>query len=645
METPTRHAPMPPRRRAAAAAAWFLALSLPVRAGGEGPEPAEPFDPPLPDIETFMQIGYASNPSISAAGDAIYFTSGISGTDQVYRRLENGWPYQLTVFQDGVDMAVPSRDGRWVLIGASIGGNEQSQLYLMDGRTGALDALTDTPQFRHLRPLWGHDGRTIFYPSNEANGRDFHVYRREIPHGEPAPVLERPGFHSVTDVDPTGRYLLVTEFASNADSDILLVDLDSGEVENLTEHEGEVFHSGAEFSADGRSLYMVTNRNEEGLRRIGVMDLDSRKLEFPFRPASPWEVEGGAISPDKRFAGFIYNEEGYGRLVLVNLETGAELPSPPLDGIVSDVALTNGHEALFGFNSPNKAPDIWLWNWETRDLSQISHSTYAGVDPSRFVVPELIRYPTFDGREIPAFLYLPADHSGGAIPFIVEIHGGPESQFRPTFNRHFNYLLRHGFGILAPNIRGSSGYGREYMALDNYKKRMDAVRDVEAAARWLLDKEYTTADRLGIKGGSYGGYMTLAALAWHPDLFAAGCDDVGIADFVTFLENTAEYRRAIREEEYGPLSDREFLKEISPLTHVDRIKGSLLIIHGANDPRVPVGEARQIAKALSARGAVVDTLIFSDEGHGVAKRENRLVMYRRMVDFFGKALLGEEAGS
>jgi dipeptidyl aminopeptidase/acylaminoacyl peptidase len=179
--------------------------------------------------------------------------------------------------------------------------------------------------------------------------------------------------------------------------------------------------------------------------------------------------------------------------------------------------------------------------------------------------------------------------------------------------------------------------------MDDYKKRMDSVRDVGAAAEWLVKNAYTKPELLGIKGASYGGYMTLAALTTYPDLFAAGCDEVGIANFETFLKNTADYRRSIREAEYGPLSDPEFLQEISPLTHVEKIKAALLVIHGANDPRVPVGEARQIAQALAARGAPVDTLIFHDEGHGVGKRANRLVLYRTMVEFFQKHLQGTEA--
>lgn len=621
---------------------------IPVFVAGEGhkgKKDGRSFDAPLPDIETFMQIGYGGNPRISEDGSAIYFTSGMTGATQVFRVLPSGWPYQLTVFEDGIDFYTISDDGKWIIVGASVGGNERSQFYLMDGATGALKKLTDKPDARYLTPFWDDDGRTIYFASNEVNGRDFYMYRWELPDGEPVSLLEGEGYNIPQDVSADGKRFLFAKYYSNVNSDLMILDLPSGEIENITEHEGDFRYLGGEFTNDERGIYTITNHNDQGLLRPAVIDLETGDVTYPFRPDSPWEIEDFTLSRDKRFAALVYNEEGYGNLTVVDMERFDELPVPELAGIVSDLSMSNTHEVVFSYNSPTQPPEVWSWNWKTEELRQLSYATTAGIDVSEFVQPELIRYETFDGMQIPAFLYLPPGYEGGQVPFIMDIHGGPEAQFRPYFNRHFNYLLLHGFGLLAPNIRGSAGYGKEYIQLDNYKKRMDSVRDVGAAAQWLVDNGYTTPDQLGIKGASYGGYMTLAALTTFPDLFAAGCDEVGIANFETFLKNTADYRRHLREAEYGPLSDPEFLREISPLTHVDKIKADLLVIHGENDPRVPVSEARQIARALSTRGAVVDTLIFPDEGHGVGKRENRLVLYRRMVDFFKRTLLGDGAES
>lgn len=608
-------------------------------ANPEGDE--RPSTPGVPDIETFMQIGFVKDPEITADGETLFFVSGMTGTDQIFRLVDGGWPYQLTVFEDGVDFYAPSPDGRWIVVGASAGGNEQSQLYLMNSRSGALRQLTDDPDVKHVSPLWTEDGTAVFYSSNEANGRDMHIYRRDVPYGEPEVVFEAEGWNIPSDVDSRGR-LAAMAYESSTKSDIYLIDLESGRAENVTENDGEYRYWGG-FTRDENVLFMLTNHNEAGLLKPAYYDPARREITRFFRADTPWEVEGGDLSPNRDYAAFIFNENGYGKLVLYDLVHDRALPVPPLEGLVTDVRLADSGKAAISFASATRAPDIWVWDWRSLELEKATHSTYAGVDPGLFIEPDLVEYEGFDGRRIPAFLYLPRDYEGGPLPFIIHVHGGPASQFRPSFSRHFNYLLLNGFGVLAPNIRGSKGYGREYLKLDDYRNRTDAVKDVGSAARWLIEKGYTTPEMLGIKGTSYGGYMTLAALASYPELFAAGCDISGIANYETFLENTAEYRRELREEEYGPLSDPEFLREISPLTHSDRIRAALLVVHGVNDPRVPVSEARQIVRALSARGAPVDTLIFQNEGHGVAKLENRLTLYRRMVDFFRAMLTGSKA--
>jgi len=388
---------------------------------------------------------------------------------------------------------------------------------------------------------------------------------------------------------------------------------------------------------DAKSLYCISNMNDDGIARVARLDIVTGELEF-IRPETPWETEEMALSEDGRNLVWVENIDGYGVLHGLDLETGEEMELSLTRGIISGVRLSASGSIVFTFTSPSKAPDVWRYDFGTSHLEQLTHSTYAGVDPRLFIDPDLVRYQSFDGLEIPAFLYLPPDWDGTPIPFVIHAHGGPESQFRPSFTRHFHYLAANGFGILAPNVRGSSGYGRQYVRMDDYKKRKDSVRDYYEAAKWLVENGYSEYGRIGIKGASYGGYVALAALVDYPDVFGAGIDHIGIANFVTFLQNTADYRRAIREAEYGPLSDKEFLKQISPLTHAENIKAPLLIVHGENDPRVPVGEARQIAEAIRSRGGEAETLIFPDEGHGVAKLGNRLTYYRKMAEFLDKHL-------
>jgi dipeptidyl aminopeptidase/acylaminoacyl peptidase len=591
----------------------------------------------VPDIGVFMQIGAAGSPQISEDGSAVFFRSSLPGVSQVFRVMPSGWPYQMTVFEHGIDFYRASYSGKLMVAGASRGGSEQSDLYLLDSASGIQRTLKAAKGVRHGSPLWSPDERYLYFSSNEANGRDFFIYRIDVNTGEVDLIWEKPGWNSAADISPDGARIVTETWLSNTNDDLYLVDVETGEETLLTEHDGDYVFDYPHLTPDAKAIYLITNRNDDGLRRVARLDVASGALEF-VRPESPWETEEAALSRDGRFLAWVENVEGYGVLRGLDLETGKEIEPGLTTGIVSDVSISSQGVMVFTYTSPSKPPDVWRYDIAGGTEEQLTHSTYAGVDPALFVDPQLVKIDSFDGLEIPAFLYLPPNWDGRPIPFVIHAHGGPESQFRPSFTRHFDYLVLNGYGVLAPNVRGSSGYGRRYISLDDYKKRNDSVRDYYEAARWLVANGYSQAGRIAIKGGSYGGYVTLAALVQYPDVFGAGIDDVGIANFVTFLENTAEYRRAIREAEYGPLSDREFLTEISPITNVDNVRAPLLIVHGENDPRVPVGEARQMAGAIASRGGEVDTLIFADEGHGIAKLDNRLEYYRRMVGFLNDHL-------
>jgi len=592
----------------------------------------------VPDISTFMQIGWSTNGSISPDGKTILFSTSYTDAQQLFRLTEEGWPYQLTMFEDGIDWYSPSHDFKYAILGASAGGNEDAQLYLIDIETGRLKQLTDSPEVRYGVPVWAWDGVTIYFRSNKSNGRDFEIWKMNILNGEEILVQGKPGYNGPADISEDGKRLLTYSYSSNVDNNYYMLDLETGEETLLTPHEGDVMYESVNLTSDWKSAYLISNDNEDGISRLAKLDVASKKIEFLDKD-SEWAAEGCVLSHDGRTLGWAINENGYSRAFLWDLVADTMLPAPPLDGMVGAVWMSEVNSLLFGFNSPTRAPDLWVWEWDTQTLTQITHSSYAGIDRKVFSEPELIHYKSFDGLEVPAFLYLPPGYQPGQkIPFIIHAHGGPEGQFRPSFSRHFTYLMLNGYGILAPNPRGSSGYSREYIAMDDYKKRLSSVKDYAWAAKWLINNGYTEESKLGVKGASYGGYMVMALLTEYPSLFRAGIDQVGIVNFVTFLQNTREYRRAIREAEYGPLSDSTFLASISPIHKVDKIKGALLVIHGENDPRVPVSEARQVIDAMQARNAEVEELIFPDEGHGVAKLSNRLQVYSKMVEFFDKYL-------
>jgi dipeptidyl aminopeptidase/acylaminoacyl peptidase len=591
----------------------------------------------VPPIETFMQIGSATSPQITQDGDMVFFRTSMSGVDQVYKFLPSGWPYQLTVFEDGIDFYKASRSGEGIVIGASAGGSEQSDLYLLDPETGVISTLKAAEDIRHAAPVWSPDGDHLYFSSNEDNPRFFFIYRMRMEDGAIERIWDKEAWSSVDDVSLDGKKLLVAQYYTNVNNDLYLLDPGTGEETLITEHEGDCSFEHGRLSPDAGTAYFVTNMNEDGISRVARKEVGSGGIEF-LNPTTPWETEEMDLSPDGRLLAWVENVEGYGELYLLDLETGSKIEVSELRGIVSSLDLSGEGTAVFVFSSASMPPDIWQYDVETGGLEKLTHSTFAGVDAALFIEPELVRYESFDGLKIPAFLYLPPDWDGKPIPFVVHAHGGPESQFRPSFVRHFQYLALNGYGIIAPNIRGSSGYGLEYIKLDDYRKRKDSIRDLYHAAEWLAEKGYSRFGRIGIKGASYGGYAALAALVDYPDVFGAGIDHIGIANFVTFLKNTKLYRRSIREAEYGPLSDEKFLREISPLTHAERIRAPLLVVHGENDTRVPVGEARQIAEAVQGAGGVAETLIFPDEGHGVAKLSNRLVYYRKMVEFLDEHL-------
>lgn len=595
----------------------------------------------IPDIGTFLQIGANSPAGMSWEGDKVFFRSGMSGSSQVYRITDDAWPYQLSTFEDGIDFFTLSYNSKMGIIGASVGGSEQSQLYLIDTETGRTVQLSNFEDIQMGSVNWAKDDRSIFYRSNQENKKDFFLYQMDITTGDFKKVFEVPGYNSLADVSNDGNYLLIYNFTSNINNDLYMLDLATGEHQKLNEDDSDVSYISPTLMPDNKTIWLTCNNNDDGISRIAKMTVGSPKIEYVddgwIDPK--WEVDGIGFSRDYKYMGAQYNEDGYNRIKVRVVETAEELPTPPLEGMMGFAGADKDGNMLISFSGPTRAPDVWKWNPFTKELKQLTFSMYAGIDRTMFNPPKLIKYKTFDGLEIPAFLYLPPDYvEGQPIPFIVSAHGGPESQFQPGFIRNFQYMMLNGFGIIAPNPRGSSGYGLEYLNLDNYKNRKNSLKDYKACVDWLIEKGYTSKGQIGIRGGSYGGYVVLGMITEYPDLFDAAVDVVGIANFKSFLENTKPYRRALRESEYGPLSDPEFLKSVSPIHKAHLIKTPLLVIHGENDPRVPVGEARQIIQAVLNNGGVVDSLIFPDEGHGASKRVNVIAEYRKQVEFFNTNL-------
>ena len=387
-------------------------------------------------------------------------------------------------------------------------------------------------------------------------------------------------------------------------------------------------------------------------KNAAVDDWSDANREVNVLDDSKWDVTDVEMNDSGSTIAYALNRDGFSELYLRKYETDgkplitvvdktSQKLALPAQGVVGGLTLSKDESKLaFSFSSATQNSDIWVYDLKSKSLSQVTHSDQAGIDPRSFVAPQLIKFNTFDGREIQAWYYhphVPISFGPYAWPLLVSVHGGPEGQERTGFNALYQYYLSRGYSIFAPNVRGSTGYGKTFTHLDDVTHREDSVKDLAYAVEWLKTKGKADPKRIAVMGGSYGGYMTLAAITLYPDLWAAAVDTVGISSWESFLKNTSGYRRRQREVEYGRLDrDIDFLRSISPIAKIDRVKCPLFVIAGRNDPRVPWTEGQQMVDALRKRGATVEWKVYDDEGHGVSKLKNRLDLYPRVADFLDK---------
>ena len=606
-------------------------------------------------FERYLNARMAYGPSFSPDGQRMTFLTNVTGVAEVWSvpldiaAANPPWPEQLTFVGDRVGSASYSPMADMLIASADVGGSEHMQLYLLNGDGANFTALTERPESIYQFGDWSPDGTRFTYSSNERDARYFDVYERNLETGQTRRLLQQDGTNYAGRYSHDGRFALASRAHSNIHTQLFLLDLLSGEARPLTPgiFEGPAQYSFPSWSADDSGLYVVSNR---GRQFSSLAWLDLLTGEMTYLRDDQWDVQMLALSPDARHMALVLNVDGYATLEVFDVSQGWEarraLPTPALpNGVIVEVAWSQDGERLaITFMSAADTADIFVWDVRGERLWRATRSSMGGIPRSAFVEPELVRYPTFDGRDIPAFLYLPRGVSAQELPVVIIVHGGPEGQARPLFDPITQYLVARGYAVMMPNVRGSTGYGYEYQSLDDVRLRMDSVADLQHAALWLQNSGIADPQRIAVMGGSYGGFMVLSAISTYPHLWAAAVDIVGIANFVTFLENTGPWRRKLRESEYGSLeNDREFLESISPINHVESIVTPLFVIHGANDPRVPVGEAEQIVAALRHRNIPVEYMRFEDEGHGLVKRANRLVAYPAVARFLDKYLAADTA--
>ena len=593
-------------------------------------------------VELMAKVGFASGPSFSPDGKTIAFVSNTSGIPQVWTvPTAGGYPELVTAFEDPVGGVSWSPNGGWLALSLSPGGGMNSQVYLVKPDGTGLRLLTAGGKSNNWLADWTRDGRAIALSSNRRTPDAMDAYYVD-PSGTHRLVAQNRGIGTLFDTSRDGRSALLSRLVSRGSNDLYLVSTDGGREVLLTAHEGPGEFFGV-LSADASTVYLGTNKTTDNVAfgRVKVTGGAAGEIEVLIARDDA-ELDGIAIDRAGRQLALRWNVGGRSELSLYDPATGKErrLASLPTD-LVGSTGFSPDGRLLAVVGSGAAAPtDIWILDLADGRFRELTRSPHAGVDLTALVRPELVRYTAHDGLPLSGWLYRAKDASGpGAV--VMDYHGGPEGQARPSFNSTYQALLLRGISVFAPNVRGSSGFGKKFVNLDNGPLRANGVRDIKATIDHLVRSGIADPRRIGIMGGSYGGYMVMAGLAEYPGEIAAGADLFGVVNFETFFKNTEPWMAAISTVEYGdPKTQADMLRELSPLHKVDRVVAPTIVLHGANDTNVPVVEAEQVVDSLKKRGVPVKYVLFPDEGHGWRKTRNRITSTVEIVNWFTKYLAG-----
>ncbi|TCD01938.1 S9 family peptidase [Erythrobacteraceae bacterium CFH 75059] len=611
-------------------------------ADGIPPVPAELAQRTRP----YMEFRTAAFSSWHPTDRSMLIGTRFGNTSQIHRvAVPMGARTQLTFEEEPVsgswspagDVMVASRD---------TGGDEFYQLFRV--RDGRLELLTDG-RSRNSFNTWSHDGQLIAYSSTRRNGTDNDLYVMDPrdPSSNRMVAQVSGGGWALADFTPDKRQAVVAQYISVTKSNLHLLDLTTGRMTAIGDHSRDISYSGAQFAPDG-TLWVTSDEGSE-FKRLGRLDIASGRFT-PVDLGVNWDVDGFDIAPDGSFIALVTNEAGIARLRVLDPRTGrARIVEGLPSGLIGGLEIAPWGEIGITFTSARSAADAYSVNPQTLAVTRWTQSETGGLDAGRNAEPELVEIRSFDGEPVSGFLYRPDPaRFPGARPLIISIHGGPEAQSRPGFLGRNNYLLNEqGIAIFYPNVRGSTGYGKRFVSLDNGPElRENSVRDIGAFLDHLQADPGIDRTRIGVTGGSYGGYMCYASAIFYGDRLRAANCIVAISNFVTFLENTQSYRRDLRRVEYGDeRTQREALLRISPLTRVNELRIPLMVVTGANDPRVPASEADQIVEAVRAQGREAWHLVGQNEGHGFARKENADYQFWTSLMFWQRHLLGDAQGA
>ncbi|MDC0175715.1 prolyl oligopeptidase family serine peptidase, partial [Planctomycetaceae bacterium] len=586
----------------------------------------------------------------SPDGQGMLVRTRFGNTGQLHRvGVPGGRRHQLTFFDEPASgRYLPGEHDGALMLTMSRGGDENYQVYVMGTHeTGQVQRLSDGKSRNVLGPIRS-DGLFAIVHSTQRNGRDTDLYIAD-PHrpGEMTLLLETSGeYWRAMDWTRDGSTLLINHYVSINETYPAVLDVATGQKTRIPiPGTRPAAHGAMAFAPDGRSAYIATDTNGE-FRQLARVDLKTMTYDFLTKKL-PWNVTDVTVEPGLGMVAFSTNEDGASGLYLLVGRSYRRYDLPL--GLVSGLEFSpDGTQLGFTLSRPDSPSDAWSMRLPDGKLTRWTHSEVGGLDEDSFVVPDRIRYKTFDGRQIPAYVFRPAGASKQApAPVLIHIHGGPESQYRPRFSSLDQFYLNElGLAVIRPNVRGSAGYGKTYVRLDNGLKREDSVKDIGALLDWIETQPDLDSKRVAVYGGSYGGYMVLGSLVHFSDRLKCGVDIVGIASFESFLKNTKSYRRDLRRAEYGDERKpelQEFFRRIDPVHNAGKIKTSLLVAHGVNDPRVPFSEAEAIVPKVRANGQTVWTVYASNEGHGFRKKANRDYVSAAVVMFLRQHLIGRDA--
>ncbi len=602
--------------------------------------------PPLPSelsrrIQSMMDVRSPAQGMLSPDGKQLYFTWTVSGTRQIWRiDGPQRFPVQMTGGEDATSLVDITPDGKWLIVSRDRKGEENPGLYLQSKDGGPLLEIQHKSGVQTFAEHVSDDGKFLYYRSNDVKPDSYVIYRYEIATKKREAVFSEPGLWSLDDTRRDGRMLLAKHVGGNM-AEYYEWDPKKKALTPLF-GQGEREDYRAVYGAADDEILVLTPKLSEYRR---LYQYKGGKFN-PLSPEIKFDVTRFQIDDAKKRITYHVNERGYTRLAALDAKSFKELKLPafpPADHVVAGATTRDGRYTTIGID-PGTAPmKSYVLDWQSGKLTDWHTPSTPELDTSRFARATLEEYPARDGTKIPMFVRRPAS-CNKPCPVVVSFHGGPEGQARPGFSTRAQMFVDAGFVFVEPNVRGSEGYGKTWLHADDGPKRLDIITDIEDCAKFIHEKwsEGGKAPKVGIMGGSYGGYSSLVGMTMFAGAYDVGVEIVGISNLLSFLQNTAPYRRALRTSEYGdPEKDKEALLKLSPITYVDKLKAPMLLIQGANDPRVPVGEAVQIHQAMEAKKLPGQLIIFADEGHGAQKRDNQVLMIGHTLRFFEEHLLGK----